>query len=42
MATDTVQPGPGYVSVSVPVPRDVLMQAIVDAMFVAMRESRAA
>jgi len=31
---------PGYVSVSVPVPIDVLMQAIVDAMFVATKERR--
>ena len=31
---------PGYVSVGVPVPRDVLMQAIVDAMMVATRERR--
>jgi hypothetical protein len=31
---------PGYVSVGVPVPRDVLMQAIVDAMRVATNERR--
>ena len=31
---------PGYVSVGVPVPRDVLMQAIVDAMRVATSERR--
>jgi len=31
---------PGYVSVSVPVPIGVLMQAIVDAMFVATKERR--
>jgi len=33
---------PGYVSVGVPVPRDVLMQAIVDAMRVATNERRTA
>lgn len=31
---------PGYISVSVPVPIDVLMQAIIDAMFVATKERR--